>query len=183
MEISSRGYCRRIRVGALSFSGQALLPRCAPPDVVSLWVASPVRQERPYSRGVVPWRAPPSPPPLRSDRPLHRAFSPRAWDCVAASPLQVMHSPHHLPLYLSVALKLTKRDSPCGVRLGNAEEPPVAVNRSARRRYVRHPWNDSESVLSDDLRVLTYLAGNVAAGNLSGTLHVPLHPHSHLMIT
>lgn len=43
----------------------------------------------------------------------------------------------------------------------------MVVNRSARKRYVRHPWNDSESMLSDDLRILTYLAGNTAAGNLS----------------
>jgi 4-carboxymuconolactone decarboxylase len=40
--------------------------------------------------------------------------------------------------------------------------------RAGRKRYVRHPWNDSESPLSDDTRVLTYLAANTAAGNLSG---------------
>jgi hypothetical protein len=61
-------------------------------------------------------------------------------------------------------------------------EPPVTVNRSARKRYVRHPWNDSESVLSDDLRILTYLAGNTAAGNLSGTyLRGPLTRRAQLL--
>lgn len=57
-----------------------------------------------------------------------------------------------------------------GMKLG--VQQLCRVNEKEKNKYVRHPWLNgrlrSVPSLSDELRILTFIAGNTAAGNISG---------------